>query len=112
VNLLVQAAGALQVVPERLFDDDVCPTRAAVQSGLPQLLDDGGIERGRRGQVEEVVALCAGLGAELCQPLRQVPVGFRIPIVAGQVGEAVLKGMPQGADTRLGPRIVRTPPKS
>lgn len=40
VNLLVQPSGTLKVMPEGFFNDDVRPAAfAAVQSGLPQLLD-------------------------------------------------------------------------
>jgi len=60
MNLIVQSVGAFQVMPERFFDDDMRPAGlTAVQSGQPQLLDDGGIERGRRGQVEKTVTGCA-----------------------------------------------------
>ena len=50
MDLLIESLGALSVVPKGLFDDDAPPTcTVAIQPGLAQLLDNGGIQRRRSG---------------------------------------------------------------
>jgi hypothetical protein len=67
----VQFARALQVVPERLFDDDAPPAFAFVQSGRGQPFGDLGVLAGLRREIEEDVAF--GLAGLLPTSARHLP---------------------------------------
>jgi len=73
VDHFVEIAGTVQVVPERLLDDNPAPA-VVVSSGQPrlvQLLADRRKTLGRNGEVERVIATDAPLGVELVQDLGQ-----------------------------------------
>jgi len=87
--LLVEPARALQVMAKGLLDDDTCPACVtAAQPGPPELLDNAGIQHGGGRQVEQAVALGAGLGVKSGQSFTQAAIGVRIVVAACQVGMA------------------------
>ena len=70
---VVELAGALEVVAERLLDDDPAPRAGGRlgQAAAVELLADGGEEAGRDGQVERVVAAGAALLLQARGPSRR-----------------------------------------
>ena len=73
VDYFVEIAGTVQVVTERLLDDNPAPAVvvSSGQPGLVQLLADRRETLGRNGVVERVIAADAPLGVELVQDLGQ-----------------------------------------
>src|SRR6202021_3809272 len=69
----VEIAGTVQVVTERLLDDNPAPAVVVSlgQPGLVQLLADRRETLGRNGEVERVIAADTPLGVELVQDLGQ-----------------------------------------
>ncbi len=93
---LVQLAGALQVVPEWLLDDDPLPTgRCRLQPRLGQLLNDAGIDLRRQCQVEQAVGGHTLLALETLQLSPQPGIGVRVAIFTLNVGKARLKAVPK-----------------
>ena len=75
----VELAGAVEVVPEGLLDDDAAPgRRRAGQPGALELFADGREGAGRDREVEGVVAARAALGVEVAdgrgEPVERVRV--------------------------------------
>src|SRR3984885_3287560 len=73
VDHFVEIAGTVQVVTERLLDDNPAPAvvLSSGQPGLVQLLADRRETLGRNGEVERVIAADAPVGVELVQDLGQ-----------------------------------------
>ncbi len=72
---VVQRVARVEVVAERLLDDDAAPGALRVgQAGSTEVGHDVLVGRRRRGQVEEAVAPTAGRGVDLVQPFGEAGV--------------------------------------
>jgi len=108
-DLAVERAPRLEVVAEGLLDDDARPAAAAlltVEAGSTEVLDDGPVGRGRRGQVEEPVAARAARGIDAVEAVSQRPVRLGRREVALLVVDAGGEVGPQGGLDGQ-PRVVR-----
>ena len=80
-NLAVEPLGRVQVVPERLLDDDPSPAALVmlvVEPDAPELANDRGELRRLGGEVEEMVAAGPVLFVEVVEALGQRLEGGRI----------------------------------
>jgi hypothetical protein len=70
------------------------------------LLDDEGIERRWRSEIEKAVTPCTHFLVEFRQALCETAIGLRIIVSACQVGNLALKAGPESAYARFEPGVV------
>ena len=107
VDRLVESLGALQVVPERLFDHDPLPALARLgDPGSPQPVDDDGEELGGGRQVKDAVAVGPSLAIEPVELGGQPAVPGSVVERHPHIGDPLGKALPDGPIDRLASRIL------
>ena len=101
-HFLDERPGGIDVVTKRLLDDDPVPARAVIAVDFPalgdpriaEIPDDVGERVGRRGEIEEAIALRTTLCVDRIQASAQVSIGLLSREIALNVEEPLAELLP------------------
>src|SRR5207248_2043242 len=101
VELAIERQRGLQIMAERLLDDDARPARPTAtvssrQAGCAQVVGNRPVKAGRRRQVEDVVSPRAALAIELLEQLRQPLVAVGVVELGLVVEQPLRERLPDG----------------